>query len=144
MHLKQWQRRPQRERHKFAYLVGKNNSFARPARVFFTFVHFFAVSCKSTWSFSKDDGYGYGNATKQEYYWLQKEKCSCCTCNTNFRAFLCRTPQNNNVKSPNIRFWRQREHLKMKKSFSVLTLKPFVPIHLQDSSPVLYNVNKTD
>ena len=55
-------------------------------------------------SFSKDDGYGYGNATKQEYYWLKKEKCSCCACNTNFGAFLCRTPQNNNVKSPNFRF----------------------------------------
>ena len=55
-------------------------------------------------SFSKDDGYGYGNVTKQEYYWLKKEKCSSCTCNTNFRAFLCRTPQNNNVKSPNFRF----------------------------------------
>ena len=95
-------------------------------------------------SFSKDDGYGYGNATKQEYYWLKKEKCSCCTCNTNFRAFRCRTPQNNNVKSPNFRFWRQREHITMEKSFSVLTLKPFAPIHLQDSSPVLYNVNKTD
>ena len=51
-------------------------------------------------SSSKDDGYG----TKQEYYRLKKEKCSCCTCNTNFRAFLCRTPQNNNEKSPNFRF----------------------------------------
>ena len=38
----------QRERHKFAYLVGKNNSFARPARAFFTFVHFFAVVSKTT------------------------------------------------------------------------------------------------
>ena len=32
--LKLRQRRQQRERHKFAYLVGKNNSFARPARAF--------------------------------------------------------------------------------------------------------------
>ena len=39
--LKQRQRRRQRECHKFPYLVGKNNSFARPARAFFTFVHFF-------------------------------------------------------------------------------------------------------
>ena len=46
--LKQRQRRRQRERHKFAYLVGKNNSFARPAPAFFTFVHFFAVVCKTT------------------------------------------------------------------------------------------------
>ena len=29
----------------------------------------------------------------------------------------------------------------MKQSFSVLTLKPFVPIQLQDSSPVMYKVN---
>ena len=46
--LKLRQRRRQRERHKFAYLVGKNNSFARPARAFFIFVHFFAVVCKTT------------------------------------------------------------------------------------------------
>ena len=46
--LKQRQRRRQRERHKFAYLGGKNNSFARPARAFFTFVHFFAVVSKTT------------------------------------------------------------------------------------------------
>ena len=32
----------------------------------------------------------------------------------------------------------------MKQSFSVLTFKPFVPIQLQDSSPVLYKVNKTE
>ena len=38
----------QRERHKFAYLEGKNNSFARPARAFFTFVHFVAVDSKTT------------------------------------------------------------------------------------------------
>lgn len=82
-------------------------------------------------SLSKDDAYGYGNASKQEYYWLKEEKYTCCTCNTNFRAFLCRTPQNNNVKSPNFRFWEQREHITMKQSFSVLMLKPFVPIQLQ-------------
>ena len=46
--LKQRQRRPQRERHEFAYLVVKNNSFARPARAFFTFVHFVAVVSKTT------------------------------------------------------------------------------------------------
>ena len=50
----------QRERHKFAYLVGKNNSFACPARAFFIFVHFFAVVCKKTtwdsqiWGFMKN------------------------------------------------------------------------------------------
>ena len=93
---------------------------------------------------SKDDGYGYGNATKKEYDWLKKEKYSCCTCSTNFRAFLCRTPKNINVKSPNFRFWRQREHITMKRSFFVLTLKPFVSIQLQDSSPVLYKANKTE
>ena len=46
--LKRRQRRRQQERHKFAYLVGKNNSFARSARAFFTFVHFFAVVSKTT------------------------------------------------------------------------------------------------
>ena len=46
--LKQRQRRQQRQRQEFAYLVGKNNSFARPARAFFTFVHFFAVVSKTT------------------------------------------------------------------------------------------------
>ena len=44
--LKQQQRRRQRERHKFAYLVDKNNSFARPARAFFTFVHSLPSSAK--------------------------------------------------------------------------------------------------
>ena len=79
-------------------------------------------------SLSKDDGYGYDKATKQEYYWLKKEKYSCCTCSTNFRAFLRRTPQNNDVTSPNFRFWRQREHITMNHSwFSIFTLKPFVP-----------------
>ena len=44
----QRQRRRQQERHKFAYLVGKNKRFARPARAFFTFVHFVAVVRKTT------------------------------------------------------------------------------------------------
>ena len=46
--LKQQQRRRQRERHKFAYLVAKKNSFARPAGAFLTFVHFVAVVSKTT------------------------------------------------------------------------------------------------
>ena len=33
---------------KVAYLVDKNNSFALPVRVFFTFVHFFGVISKIT------------------------------------------------------------------------------------------------
>ena len=44
--LKQRQWRRQRERNKFAYLVGKNKSFARLARALFAFVHFFAVFSK--------------------------------------------------------------------------------------------------
>ena len=32
----------------------------------------------------------------------------------------------------------------MKQLFSVVTLKPLVPIQLQGSSPVLYKVNKTE
>ena len=38
--LKQPRRRGQQERHKFAYLTMKNNSFARFARAFFIFGHF--------------------------------------------------------------------------------------------------------
>ena len=55
-------------------------------------------------SLSKDDGcYGYGYATKQEYHWL-KRKNNRVHVQHEFLAFLCRTPQNNNVKSPNFRF----------------------------------------
>ena len=53
--LKQRQRRRQQQRHKFAYLVGKNNSFARSARAFFTFVYFFAVVSKTTWNSQLED-----------------------------------------------------------------------------------------
>ena len=49
-------------------------------------------------AFRYDDGNS--NGTKLEYYWLKKEKYSCCRCTTNFCAFLCRTPQNNDVTSP--------------------------------------------
>ena len=42
-------------------------------------------------------------------------------------------------------FARHRDHtiITMNHSFSTFTLKPAVHIQLQDSSPVLYNVNKT-
>ena len=46
--VKQQQRRRQQERHKFAYLLCKNNKFTRPARAFITFVHFFAIVSKKT------------------------------------------------------------------------------------------------
>ena len=46
--LKQPRRRRQQERHKFAYLTTKNNSFARFARAFFIFVHFAHVLVLST------------------------------------------------------------------------------------------------
>ena len=42
------ERRRERERHKFAYLVAKDNSFAPSARAFFIFVYFFAVVSKTT------------------------------------------------------------------------------------------------
>ena len=32
----------------------------------------------------------------------------------------------------------------MNHTFPIITLQPFVPIQLQDSSPVLYKVNKTE
>ena len=60
------------------------------------------------------------------YYCSRKEKYSCCTCITNFRALLFRTPET------------------MNHSFSVFTLKPFVFIQLQDSWPVVYMVHKTE
>ena len=37
------------------------------------------------------------------------------------------TTQNNNVESPNCRFWRQHEHTITNYSFFFFTLKPFVP-----------------
>ena len=43
--------------------MGKNNSFARPTRAIFTFVHFFAVVSKIIGSLSKDDGYGKENGS---------------------------------------------------------------------------------
>ena len=46
--LKQGRRRRLRERNKFAYSVGKNNSFARPARAFHILIHFFAVLVLTT------------------------------------------------------------------------------------------------
>ena len=46
--LKQGRRGRLRERNKFAYSVGKNNSFARPARAFHILIHFFAVLVLTT------------------------------------------------------------------------------------------------
>ena len=46
--IKQPRRRRQRERHKFAYLTKKNNSFARYARAVFVFLHFADVLVLST------------------------------------------------------------------------------------------------
>ena len=84
---------------------------------------YFDVTCDLLRRLSKDD-------TKQDYYWLKEEKYTCCSCNTNFRAFLYRTSQNNDVKSPNFRYLRQHEHITMKQSFSVSAFLP-----------VLYKVN---
>ena len=55
-------------------------------------------------------------------------------------AETCRCDLSPSVSRP----LRQREHKTMKKSFSVLTLKPFVPVQLQDSSPVLCKVGEQD
>ena len=46
--LKQGRRRRLGERNKFAYSVGKNNSFARPARAFHILIHFFGVLVLTT------------------------------------------------------------------------------------------------
>ena len=48
--FKQPRRRRQQERHKFAYLTMKNNSFARFARAFFIFLYFADVLVFSTMS----------------------------------------------------------------------------------------------
>ena len=46
--LKQLRRQRQQERHKFAYLTTKKNSFARFARAFLIFIHFADVLVLST------------------------------------------------------------------------------------------------
>ena len=51
--------------------MGKNNGFARPARAFFTFVHFFAVVSKTTGSFSNDNGDGNENVTNLHIQWAK-------------------------------------------------------------------------
>ena len=45
------------------------------------------------------------------------------------KKFSCCTLHNNDVKSPNLRFWRQRERTNATLSFSIFTLKPLVPIY---------------
>ena len=70
-------------------------------------------------SVSKDDGYsyGYGNYTKQEYYWLKKENTRAARgtrISVHFSAVLHKKKQKKNVKSPTFRFRRQREHITRK------------------------------
>ena len=65
-----------------------------------------------------DDGYGYGNSTKQWYHWLKEEKASCRTCSTHFIAVLCiTTTWNHQIQS---------ERTNANLSFYIFTLKPLV------------------
>ena len=87
------------------------------------------------------------NASNQEYYWLKMEIKSTSTCSTNFRAFLCRTPQKKTTWNrqilgfdDNVRVQQSFNH-----SFTIWTVRPFVHLHLQDGwlVTVLYNAKKT-
>ena len=68
------------------------------------------------------DGDGHNNATKQWYYWLKEHKKSWGTCSTDFSKYVCGPLYNDDVKSPDLRFWRQREHATKNLSFSIYTL----------------------
>jgi len=46
-------------------------------------------------------------------------------------------------KIPKFQVLRTAEHKTVNLSFSVATLKPFLPIHLQDTSSKLHNASKT-
>ena len=52
---------------------------------------------------------------------------SCCTCGTHFSTILWRSLPNDNVKFPNLRFKRQREHTTVNLLFSTALL----PVYLQ-------------
>ena len=67
---------------------------------------------------SYDNGYGYGNSTKQWYHWLKEEKASCRTCSTHFIAVLwITTTWNHQIQS---------ERTNANLSFYIFTLKPLV------------------
>ena len=83
--LKQGRRRRLGERNKFAYSVGKNNSFARPARAFHILIHFFAVLVLTTtwndqiWGHVEDEStwrrifkflFKYPHRSHQFYSWI--------------------------------------------------------------------------
>ena len=81
-------------------------------------------------SLSKDDGYDKDNATR--------------LIGTHFSVFLCHTLQNNNAVKKNIRFLKTTWAYNNEPFIVYFPLKPFVPIQLQDSSPVLYKLNKRE
>ena len=68
-------------------------------------------------SLRNNDGDGNNNVAKQWYHWLKNHKQSCCTCSTDFSKYFWGPLHNNDVKSPNSRFWRQREHATVNLSF---------------------------
>ena len=81
-------------------------------------------------SLSKDDGNGNDDARKQWSDWLNEETLSCCTCGTRFSTILWRSLSNDNVKFPNLKFYRQREHATVNLSFSIFTSTVLLPVHL--------------
>lgn len=62
-----------------------------------------------------------------------------------FQHILLRVAlRNNDVKSLNLRFGRQREHTNVIFPFTIFTLKLLVPILFYDTSPTLYDVNQME
>ena len=84
-------------------------------------------------SLSKDDGcvYGYGKRQRQRHeariLLVERGKVHVLPVKHEFPCISLPYSTNNNVKSPNLRFLRQHEHITMKQSFFVLTSRPFVP-----------------
>ena len=94
--LKQPRRRRQRQRHEFAYLTTKNDTFARFARAFFIFLHFADVLSQN-WTFfiicschPRNCKTGHFTSWKERgrpYEMSKNEKCTCKACKTIFLVF---------------------------------------------------------
>ena len=161
-HLKQGRRRRLRERNKFAYSVGKNNSFARPARAFHILIHFFAVLVLTTtwndqiWGHVEDEStwrrifnflFNCPHRSHQFYSWIahshfpsrttwSNRKIITVTGNNIFRQ-RSRSRRRRPCLRSLLRFWRQRERTTENLSVSIFTLKPLVPIYFEDTSPTM-------
>ena len=93
-------------------------------------IHLFRCHCRCHFSreLEKWRCHGNNNAAKQWYHWLKDHNNRAARAVRIFRkCFWC--PLHNDVKSPNLRFWRQPEHANENLSFSIFTLKSLEPIH---------------